>query len=288
MTDSNETSTGTAPLTMTATMQFQYNADYPTLDAADPLDFPPADPSPCARITTRIYHPNKQHIATVQNVLVRTMSPPRRTSTMEDSSSSGDDKSSQDVGIDVDDIDVDIDMMQDDDPTNTQQGDERAYWMQRTVREAIYGRVLFATVLRKRPRDPLVDPSQHADWEVTEEQCAIKEMSWQHIRKERNKLAEDPIKEVSAMQYFKNWHQVSRGQSSEETTTHSSSFVAVMETNVMMPLDLLSDDRHLYSVMPYCSGGELFERLDLNERFQEEEARFWMHQILNVSYRYRE
>jgi serine/threonine protein kinase len=200
---------------------------------------------------------------------------------MEDDSSSCDDRSSQDVDIDLD------DMMQDGDPTNAEQADERAYWMQRTVREAIYGRVLFATVLRKRPRDPLVDPSQHADWEVTEEQCAIKEMSWQHIRKERNKLAEDPIKEVSAMQYFKNWHQSSRGQSLKETATHSSSFVAVMETNVMMPLDLLSDDRHLYSVMPYCSGGELFERLDLNERFQEEEARFWMHQILNVSCRCR-
>jgi hypothetical protein len=281
MADSNATSTSTAP------MQFQYNADHPTLDAADPLDFPPAEPSPCARITTRIYHPNKQQVATVQNVLVRTMLPPRRSSTMDDDSSSSDDESILDVDGDGD------DMMQDEDPTNTQQGDERAYWMQRTVREAIYGRVLYATVLRKRPRDPLVDPSLHADWEVTEEHCAIKEMSWQHIRKERNKLAEDPIKEVAAMQYFKKWHQDSRGQLSEEATattataTHSSSFVAVMETNVMMPLDLLSDDRHLYSVMPYCNGGELFERLDLNERFKEDEARFWMHQILNVSCRCR-
>lgn len=51
----------------------------------------------------------------------------------------------------------------------------------------------------------------------------------------------------------------------------------------MMPLDLLTDDRHLYSIMPYCNGGELFERLDMDERFTEEEARYWMAQVLNVS-----
>jgi serine/threonine protein kinase len=57
---------------------------------------------------------------------------------------------------------------------------------------------------------------------------------------------------------------------------------AVLETNIMMPVDLLSDDRHLYSIMPYCNGGELFERLDKSERFTEAEARYWMAQILNV------
>jgi serine/threonine protein kinase len=55
------------------------------------------------------------------------------------------------------------------------------------------------------------------------------------------------------------------------------------DTNIMMPLDLLSDERNLYSIMPYCDGGELFERLDLNERFSEDEARYWMDQVLNVS-----
>ena len=49
-----------------------------------------------------------------------------------------------------------------------------------------------------------------------------------------------------------------------------------------MPLDLLSDDTNLYSIMPYCDGGELFERLDMNERFTEPEARYWMFQVLNV------
>ena len=161
------------------------------------------------------------------------------------------------------------DSMQDEPLTPLEEeSEERAYWMQRTIREAIYGRVLYAVVLKKRKRG--------ADWEVTTEQCAIKEMSWQHIRKERDRLAEDPIKEVSAMQFLKKWHEIT-------ATTQESSLNTMLKTNIMMPLDLLSDDRHLYSVMPFCDGGELFERLDLNERFCEEETRYWMHQVLNVS-----
>jgi serine/threonine protein kinase len=128
-------------------------------------------------------------------------------------------------------------------------------------------------------------PNDNAEWEVTTEHCAVKEMSWQHIRRERDRLAEDPIKEVSAMQYLKQWHTTVKASKAQGGPVDgvAASFTAILETNIMMPLDLLSDDRNLYSIMPYCDGGELFERLDLNERFSEEEARYWMHQVLNVS-----
>ena len=56
---------------------------------------------------------------------------------------------------------------------------------------------------------------------------------------------------------------------------------AMLSTNIMLPLDLMSDDRYLYSVMPFCDGGELFDRLDTRSKFSEEEARYWMLQILN-------
>lgn len=164
-----------------------------------------------------------------------------------------------------------------------QQQEDRAYWIQRTLREAIYGRVLFATVLRRRrptqQNNPQGNNAISAEWEVTSEFCAVKEMSKDVIRKERHRLAEDPIKEVSAMQYLKQWHLWRRRQ--PDTLQYSKQ--AAMETHVMMPLDLLSDDRNLYSIMPYCDGGELFERLDMNERFSEDEARYWMHQVLTVS-----
>lgn len=293
-------------------MQFQFNSDYPGLTAesvalgidvsanasalaSDPKEFPPAQPIPCARITTRIYHPSRNEVSTVQNVLVRTMMRPPTQQQQptgasgknpdDNSSMSSDDFSVSSSSSDMEMADGNAPAY----PSGQQQGQggggeedqDRAYWIQRTLREAIYGRVLFATVLRRRYTQQQYPPGHNinADWEVTSEFCAVKEMSRQLIRKERDRLAEDPIKEVSAMQYLKQWHE-SRHASSP---SKMSSKQAIMETHVMMPLDLLSDDRNLYSIMPYCDGGELFERLDLNERFSEDEARYWMHQVLTVS-----
>jgi hypothetical protein len=285
-------------------MQFHYNSDYPATgsdgaeipaEVNDPTEFPRAQPISCARITTRIFHPSRNQVATVQNVLVRTVMRPvvKRTGSTSSMSSDGGMSSSSDESMAVD---------QPQDASspgaaataaatttiedNGHNMDDRAYWIQRTVREAIYGRVLLAVVLRRRSVQSDA-PNDNAEWEVTTEHCAVKEMSWQHIRRERDRLAEDPIKEVSAMQYLKQWHTTVNAKASkaqgEPVDGVAASFKAILETNIMMPLDLLSDDRNLYSVMPYCDGGELFERLDLNERFSEEEARYWMHQVLNVS-----
>lgn len=358
-------------------MQFQYNDDYPENffgdaaaaggDAAprDPLDFPPAQPVLCARITTRVYHPLRGTVATVQNVLVRLPGasrrpsghrrPSKRLSLVLPDAPMGDNNSSvipddNDNMLSSSSSSSDSDFSSDESMEQVNSGpavaaanfsnnnehlqeeetDECAYWIQRTVREAIYGRVLFAIVLRKRKPQQQQSLSVSsitaapdaatsttgggnavavAEWEVTAQHCAVKEMSWQHIRRERDRLAEDPIKEVSAMQFLKEWHSRSRtsmtvaqqqqqlrsttleaaAASSKTNINHSAdavmaSFASMLETNVMMPLDLLSDERHLYSVMPYCNGGELFELLDMNERFTEPEARYWMMQVLNVRY----
>jgi len=268
-----------------------------------PQDFPPAQPLPCARITTRVFHPKRNQVATVQNVLIRTDAAAGAATSdnvswsSDDNSSTSSDESMADggttgtaaaSGMVVEGViqPQQQQFAQDDAVEN----EVRAYWIQRTVREAIYGRVLLAVVLRRRT--PSGAPNDNAEWEVTENHCAVKEMSWQHIRKERDRLAEDPIKEVSAMQYLKRWHGFNRQQQQQQAQQIRpdgavmsegvlQSFQAILETNIMMPLDLLSDDRHLYSVMPYCNGGELFERLDLNERFTEEEARYWMYQVMN-------
>lgn len=246
-------------------MQFDTNSDYPSLPAVNPPEFPPAEPSPCARLKTRVYHPSKDAITMEADVLVRTRMPKRSSMmTADDMGSSSSDESSY---MSADDYEA---------PSQSQvemvagEEEECAYWMQRTIREAIYGRVLFAVVLKKRR-------VREAEWVATDEKCAIKEMSWQHIRKERDKLAEDPIKEVGAMQFLKRWYDAI------SSSTSSDSFVSIGDTNVMMPMDLLSDDRYLYSVMPFCNGGELFEMLDMNEKFTEDEARHWMRQVLNVS-----
>lgn len=349
-------------------MQFDFNTDYPGIGPdgspvpnvthCEPLDFPEAQPTPCARITTRIFHPSRNQIAMVQNVLVRTMSPASSSSSSsvhhlhhfaaaaaknkarygdgDDSmSSNSSSSSSSDESMTVDIVEDGAAAAAGAAAATIMNGnyynaeapeEDRAYWIQRTIRDAIYGRVLFAVVLRRRT--PTRAPNDNAEWEVTDHYCAVKELSWQHIRRERGRLAEDPIKEVAAMQHLKRWHEATRKlkQQQQPTSPISSSqippfvnnntsnnnmyhqingptvvaeagaspspyettdgviksFLSILDTNIMMPLDLLSDDTNLYSIMPYCDGGELFERLDLNEKFTEPEARYWMFQLLNV------
>lgn len=308
-------------------MQFQYNADYPGLSSAststsassitqtigrDPQQFPPAEPIPCARITTRVFHPTRNQVGTVQNVLIRTMNSVASaignkscyslSSNMSSSSSSSYDDDDDSMILDEDD-DGDINgrpslasrLPQQFQNENNDDEIKHAYWIQRTIREAIYGRVLFAVILKRRPRSLVLNDG--AEWEVTPDHCAVKEMSWQHIKRERDSLTEDPIKEVWSMQYLNRWWREMQQQQlitavqqqqeiadiNNDHANVTQSFLAMRNTNIMMPLDLLSDERNLYSIMPYCDGGELFERLDLNERFSENEARYWMDQILNVS-----
>lgn len=231
-------------------MQFQYNSDYPGLNnlgqpsvdpeaiARNPQDFPPAQPIPCARITTRVFHPNRNQVATVQNVLVRTMNfapPSSNTNTLlfpgtaAAATASGNlsgtsfDDSFSSSGMSSSSSEDDDSMNMDDlnHPGGSGNGAainsfpegglneiKNAYWIQRTIREAIYGRVLLAVILQRRPR--ALSAIDGAEWEVTNQHCAVKEMSWQHIRKERERLAEDPIKEVSAMQYIQKWYQHKR------------------------------------------------------------------------------
>ena len=58
---------------------------------------------------------------------------------------------------------------------------------------------------------------------------------------------------------------------------------SMLEAHVMIALDSLTDCRNLYCIMPYCSGGELFDVLEKKTRFSEPEARHWMRQLLQVS-----
>jgi len=79
------------------------------------------------------------------------------------------------------------------------------------------------------------------------------------------------------MQYLKCWYEKA------SLSDNHDSFMAMNATNIMMPMDLLTDDQYLYFVMPFCDGGEIFEVLDMNKEFTEDEARYWMCQGLNVS-----
>jgi serine/threonine protein kinase len=86
----------------------------------------------------------------------------------------------------------------------------------------------------------------------------------------RGRLLEDPIKEIAAMQLIGNSH-----------------------PNVLGSVEVLQDNEHLYSIMPFCRGGDLFGVvLDVAEKRQANEAvegaggmsepvaRYWFRQLL--------
>lgn len=197
--------------------------------------------------------------------------------------------------------------------------DDRAYWLRSELRGAIYGRVRRGTALR-RLENPVGVPGgggRYAHWISTSVHVAIKEVSWELVGEHGSRLAEDPIKEVAAMQYLRafvreeeegrrrrrrrgggggpedggdgggdgydamaSWSPKTAGAHDDETEDDDD--YGGGGGHVMMPMDLLSDDTNLYSITPYCNGGRLLDRLERKGRFSEPEARHWMRQILKV------
>ena len=99
-------------------------------------------------------------------------------------------------------------------------------------------------------------------WEVTQDTAAVKIVEWDRVRNLNGRHMEDPVKEVSAMQYL---------------------CKDCSAPNLPEILDVMSDEKYLYLFMPFYSGGELFDYVERDGRFSEPVARFWFRQILNVS-----
>lgn len=161
---------------------------------------------------------------------------------------------------------------------------ERAYLMKKKLSKSTYGSIRLCVVLRRRQLgdgsgddndnvDIDIDTEEDADveWESTDELVALKASSWNKIRKFRGRHLEDPIKEVAALQYSGNYH-----------------------PNVLGCIEILQDDDYLYTVMPYCTGGDLFSNIMAGQilnrldqpvktalrRPNEEQARLWFRQLL--------
>lgn len=272
--------------------------------SSPPLNFPRAEMTPCARITTRAYDPLTNKVATIQNILVRTVDDDDYYTSDEDGSDEdmamggGENGNQATRPVYYADAFADYDVSSNTSTMNAHQeigaavihheqassqktcgtaiaeevlknasvqpqlNADKAYWLQNTISKCIFGRVRKAVALRRR----VATSEINAEWELTypREECAVKEMIWTRIRRFRQRGEnEDPIKEVAAMQFIS----------------------LLPETNerqfVLQQKDLLFDDRYLYSVMPFCNQGELFSVLEKNERFSEDDARFWMIQMLS-------
>jgi len=144
---------------------------------------------------------------------------------------------------------------------------EIAYLIKEVIRDAIFGKVIHGTVLKRSGENDV--------WTETTEECAIKEMPWEQIREGRGEQrAENPQEEIAAMQHLKRCYDNEGGQ-------HASVTTAMRDTRIIMPLDFLYDHQKLYTITPYCTGGELFDLLAQRSRFSEEESRHFLRSILD-------
>jgi len=149
---------------------------------------------------------------------------------------------------------------------------DRAYWLQQQIRKAMFGVVWVGQELQRPEAFGLDANITH--WETTGRMVAIKQASLQLLQQaEQLNSAEHPRREHGAMQHI---FLVAGG-------AFESPAAAMERTGIILPQDWLADEHYCYLVMPYCNGGELFDRVGNVGRFTEDEAKHWMHQILNVS-----
>lgn len=155
--------------------------------------------------------------------------------------------------------------------------DVLAYWPQRRLQDAIYGSVWACLVLQRHYGEASDDAARAAGvepnspnapivWEITAGHVAIKMVEWARVHHMRGRLLEDPVKEVAAMQLLGTDH-----------------------PHVLGSSEVLQDGNYLYSVMPFCKGGDLFgvvvqyaEESGGEGGMPEPVARYWFRQILWV------
>jgi len=147
------------------------------------------------------------------------------------------------------------------------QQNECAYLICDERSDAIYGKVYHGIVLRRSSLDNV--------WQMTADECAIKAMTWERIRKGfNNKQTENPQDEIAAMQHLMRHL---NGAKDRQISAHD----AMRETGVIMPLDFLFDFQQLYMITPFCSGGEIFGVLKRRRCFSESESRYLFRSILD-------
>lgn len=154
---------------------------------------------------------------------------------------------------------------------------ERAYWRvpYKEPISTIMGHVEICMVLTRCPRvadsdgednDDDCDASDDEDivFQITNEHVAVKVNYCDRMERLKHSHAEDPLKEVAAMQLVGNDH-----------------------PNVLGCTEVLFDGQCLNVVLPYCGNGDLFQILADHKRINpldpglpEAKARYWFRQIL--------
>lgn len=110
-------------------------------------------------------------------------------------------------------------------------------------------------------------------WVETNQEVAIKSMSWEHIHASRGRMQEDFVKEIAALQYLSNMI----GGNSEQSS------------HVMTANTIMANQTEVFIVLPYCAGGDILTQVAnstyLNRvlgtpSLTEATAKYWFRQML--------
>eukprot|EP01036_Dinobryon_divergens_P030278 gene30278-39498_t len=120
------------------------------------------------------------------------------------------------------------------------------YEIGKILKTAIYGRVVHGIKLQ----------GQHTLFR-TDTQVAIKIITRENIHRLHGQIIEDPMNEIAAMQYIGNDY-----------------------PNLVSQIECCKDENNIYSVMRFCSQGELFDMIELDGPMDDATARSMVFQVI--------
>ena len=149
--------------------------------------------------------------------------------------------------------------------------DNHAYSRPCMLEGAICGEVRWGEILKRMSTN---DGS--IKWKPTETYVAVKCIDIQKVieRKGRDGLLEDPNQEVKAIQTIEHRlnGQVTVHIDNVDERIRAADNIAE-HYGLITSIDILSDGKHLFIVMPYCEGGDLQRQRSQKERMPENEAK---------------
>jgi serine/threonine protein kinase len=137
-------------------------------------------------------------------------------------------------------------------------GSGKFYEIGVTLKKAIFGQVVHAHLLVAGPANSPGNNAETDVFERTEHQRAIKVYSKRVLRAQQGRTAENPLTEITALQFIGDNH-----------------------PNIMGQIECCTDEDNIYSVMRYCPGGELFDFIDAHGPMSYGQARAMFRQLLN-------
>lgn len=118
-----------------------------------------------------------------------------------------------------------------------------------TLKKAIFGQVIHAILLTTVDNDT---------YKRTSQQRAIKIYAKKVLRALQGRTAENPLTEITALQFIGDNH-----------------------PNIMGQVECCTDDDNIYSIMRFCPGGELFDFIDQNGPMENPQAKSMFTQLMS-------